>query len=201
VGSGAWVQGFRFRVLSWLFKYQRQIHSIRWFLRSPTRSRFYPCKHCQQVDLQAPTSTLLLARSAGPPGKEKSEMANPEVSKPDRLQTSEIPKELSVSSAVTLSPWLRAPSESQRFVACSVLIRVWRWWWHLLAIFSNSFAIFARRALKTLCKPVLTCNCFVILLVGSLFDRDCAGYLLMWFCACFQMCTALWFYIRCKFRF
>jgi len=64
-------------------------------------TRFHSWKHCKRVDLRASSSTLLLARREGPPVKERSEAVNAGVSKPGRLHNFEIPKVLSVSSAVT----------------------------------------------------------------------------------------------------
>jgi len=49
----------------------------------------------------SPTCSLLLLFQASPTGNEGSEAANPVVSRPGRLRTSEIPKPLSVSLVMT----------------------------------------------------------------------------------------------------
>jgi len=67
------------------FGYPLSVHSVGQTLRSSPRTRFHPWIHSNRVDLRALTSTLLLARLAGPLGNDRSEAATPAVSRLGRF--------------------------------------------------------------------------------------------------------------------
>jgi len=77
------------------------LHSVGPTLRSSPRTTLCLLTKCEQAHYISPTSWLLLPWQASPHGKVRGDAANPVISRPGRLRTSEIPIPLLVSSAVT----------------------------------------------------------------------------------------------------
>jgi len=78
-----------------------EIHSVGPTLRSSHEQHFACSPPVSRLITFPPTSWLLLPWQASPPGKVRGDAANPLISRPGRLSTSETPIPLLVSSAVT----------------------------------------------------------------------------------------------------
>ena len=81
--------------------YCAPLRSVGPTLRSSPRRTFCLLTTCEQAHYICPWSLLLLPWQASPPGKFRGDAANPLISRPSRLRTSEIPMPLLVSLAVT----------------------------------------------------------------------------------------------------